>query len=147
MEGEMIFKRRAGLLLSGTILASIFVAAPALAQDAQTDQLQRQINALQKQLQTLQSQVTETKQQAKAAQESAQTAQQSVQNIPPGLYNADQAVAPARSSGRRTIRSRSCLPRPASCETSRRPVWCPKPTARQQISKYSSQSPVGLRDS
>jgi outer membrane murein-binding lipoprotein Lpp len=101
MEGEMVFKRPAGLLLSGTILASIFVAAPALAQDAQTDQLQRQINALQKQLQTLQSQVTETKQQAKAAQESAQTAeksaqtaQQSVQNIPTGLYNADVAVAP-----------------------------------------------------
>ena len=97
----MVFKRPAGLLLSGTILASIFVAAPALAQDAQTDQLQRQINALQKQLQTLQSQVTETKQQAKAAQESAQTAeksaqtaQQSVQNIPTGLYNADVAVAP-----------------------------------------------------
>jgi hypothetical protein len=100
MEGEMICKRRAGLLLSGTILgASILVAAPALAQDAQTDQLQRQINALQKQLQTLQSQVTETKQQAKAAQQSAQTAQQSaqtaqqtVQNIPAGLYNADVAL-------------------------------------------------------
>jgi hypothetical protein len=100
MEGEMIFKRLAGLLLSGTVLgASILVAAPAFAQDAQTDQMQRQINALQKQLQTLQSQVTETKQQAKAAQESAQTAQQSaqtaqqtVQNIPAGLYNADVAL-------------------------------------------------------
>ena len=90
----MVFKRRAGLLLSGTVLASIFVTAPSFAQDAQTDQMQRQINALQKQLQTLQSQVTETKQQAKAAQESAQTAQQSVQNIPTGLYNADVAVAP-----------------------------------------------------
>ena len=88
----MVFKRRAGLLLSGTVLASIFVAAPAFAQDAQTDQLQRQINTLQKQLQTLQSQVTETKQQAKAAQESAQTAQQTVQNIPTGLYNADVAL-------------------------------------------------------
>ena len=94
----MVFKRRAGLLLSGTILASIFVAAPALAQDAQTDQLQRQINALQKQLQSLQSQVTETKQQAKAAQESAQTAQQSVQNIPPGLYNADVAPLPFKGA-------------------------------------------------
>jgi hypothetical protein len=101
MEGEMICKRRAGLLLSGTVLASIFVTAPAFAQDAQTDQLQQQINALQKQLQTLQSQVTETKQQAKAAQqsaktaqESAHTAQQSVQSIPAGLYNADVAVAP-----------------------------------------------------
>jgi len=81
----MVFKRRDGLLLSGTVLASIFATAPSFAEDAQTDQLQRQINALQKQLQTLQSQVTETKQQAKAAQESAQTAQQSVQNIPTGL--------------------------------------------------------------
>ena len=88
----MVFKRRAWLLLSGTVLASIFVAAPAFAEDAQTDQLQRQINALQKQLQTLQSQVTETKQQAKAAQQSAQTAQQTVQNIPAGLYNADVAL-------------------------------------------------------
>jgi hypothetical protein len=95
----LVVKQRAGLLLSGTVLASIFVAAPALAQDAQTDQMQRQINALQKQLQALQSQVTETKQQAKAAQqsaqtaqESAQTAQQTVQNIPAGLYNADVAL-------------------------------------------------------
>jgi hypothetical protein len=92
-------KRQYRYLLSGTILASIFVAAPALAQDAQTDQMQRQINALQKQLQALQSQVTETKQQARAAQqsaqtaqESAQTAQQTVQNIPAGLYNADVAL-------------------------------------------------------
>ena len=95
----MVVKQRAGLLLSGTVLASIFVAAPALAQDAQTDQMQRQINALQKQLQALQSQVTETKHQAKAAQQSAQTAQenaqtaqQTVQNIPAGLYNADVAL-------------------------------------------------------
>src|SRR4249920_1404907 len=88
----MVVKQRAGLLLSGTVLASILVTAPAFAQDAQTDQIQRQINALQKQLQTLQSQVTETKQQAKAAQESAQTAQQSVQSIPAGLYNADVAL-------------------------------------------------------
>ena len=85
----LVVKQRTGLLLSGAVLASIVVTAPAFAQDAQTDQMQRQINALQKQLQTLQSQVTETKQQAKAAQESAQTAQQSVQSIPPGLYNAD----------------------------------------------------------
>jgi hypothetical protein len=95
----VIVKRNVGLLLSGTVLVSIFVTAPALAQDAQTDQLQRQINSLQKQLQALQSQVTETKQQAKAAQQSAQTAQQSaqtaqqtVQNIPTGLYNADVAL-------------------------------------------------------
>jgi hypothetical protein len=102
----VVVKQRAGLLMSGTVLVSIVAAAPAFAQDAQTDQLQRQINALQKQLQALQTQVTETKQQAKAAQQSAQTAQQSaqtaqqsaqtaqqtVQNIPAGLYNADVAV-------------------------------------------------------
>jgi hypothetical protein len=45
----MVVKRRAGMLLSGTVLASIIAAAPALAQDAQTDQLQHQINALQRQ--------------------------------------------------------------------------------------------------
>jgi hypothetical protein len=45
----MVVKRRAGMLLSGTVLASIIAAAPSLAQDAQTDQLQRQINALQRQ--------------------------------------------------------------------------------------------------
>jgi hypothetical protein len=95
----VIVKRHTGLLSSSAVLASVLVAAPALAQDAQTDQMQRQINALQKQLQALQSQVTETKQQAKAAQQSAQTAQQSaqtaqqtVQNIPAGLYNADVAL-------------------------------------------------------
>src|SRR6478752_1082803 len=86
-EGVMVVKQRAGLLLSGTVLASIFVTAPAFAQDAQTDQLQRQINALQKQLQTLQSQVTETKQQAKAAQQSAQTAQQSAQTAQETVQN------------------------------------------------------------
>jgi outer membrane murein-binding lipoprotein Lpp len=100
----MVVKHRTGFLLSGTVLAfllfgtvlaSMFVAAPALAQDAQIDQLQRQINALQKQLQALQSQVTETRQQAKAARQSAktaeksaQTAQQTVQNIPANVYNA-----------------------------------------------------------
>jgi hypothetical protein len=103
----VVVKQRAGLLLSGTVLASIMAAAPAFAQDAQTDEMQRQINALQKQLQTLQAQVTETRQQAKAAQQSAQTAQQSaeaaqqnaqtaqqtVQNIPKGLYDADVPLA------------------------------------------------------
>jgi hypothetical protein len=95
----LIVKQRAGLLLSGTVLASIFATVPAFAQDARNEEMQRQINNLQKQLQTLQSQVTETKQQAKAAQQSAQTAQQSaqtaqetVQNIPAGLYNADAAL-------------------------------------------------------
>ena len=54
----MVVKKRAGLLLSGTVLASIFVAAPAFAEDAQTDRMQRQINALQKQFPTLQNQIT-----------------------------------------------------------------------------------------
>jgi hypothetical protein len=37
----MVVKKRAGLLLSGTVLASIFAAAPALAQDAQNEEMQR----------------------------------------------------------------------------------------------------------
>jgi outer membrane murein-binding lipoprotein Lpp len=88
----MLIKRRVGVLLSGTVLgASVLFAAPAFADDAQTEQLQKQINALQKQLQTLQSQVTETKKQAKAAQD--QAAQQAAQiaqqpSAPAGLYNA-----------------------------------------------------------
>jgi hypothetical protein len=63
-------------------------AAPALAQDAQSDQLQRQINSLQKELQSLQNQVTEAKQRAQAAEQSAQTAQLAVQNVPPGVFDA-----------------------------------------------------------
>jgi outer membrane murein-binding lipoprotein Lpp len=88
----MLIKRRVGVLLSGTVLgASVLFAAPAFADDAQTEQLQKQINALQKQLQALQSQVTETKKQAKAAQD--QAAQQAAQiaqqpSAPAGLYNA-----------------------------------------------------------
>ena len=79
------------------MLAASFLAAPALADDAQTEQLQKQINALQKQLQTLQSQVTETKKEAKAAQQ--QAAQQAAQGVPPptapvGLYDAAPPPAP-----------------------------------------------------
>jgi len=88
----MLIKRRVGILLSGTVLgASVLFAAPVFADDAQTEQLQKQINALQKQLQSLQSQVTETKKQAKAAQDQAsQQAAQVAQrpSAPPGLYDA-----------------------------------------------------------
>jgi len=94
----MLIKRRVGILLSGTVLgASVLFAAPAFADDAQTEQLQKQINMLQKQLQSLQSQVTETKKQAKAAQD--QAAQQATQvaqrpSAPPGLYDAAPAPGP-----------------------------------------------------
>jgi hypothetical protein len=88
----MLIKRRVGVLLSGTMLgASVLFAAPAFADDAQTEQLQKQINALQKQLQALQTQVTETKKQAKAAQDQAsQQAAQIAQrpSVPAGLYDA-----------------------------------------------------------
>ena len=87
----MPIKRRVGVLLSGTMLgASVLFAAPAFADDAQTEQLQKQINALQKQLQSLQSQVTDTKKQAKAAQEQAsqQAAQNAHLSAPAGLYDA-----------------------------------------------------------
>ena len=78
----MVVKRRVSLLLAGTMIgASVLIAAPAFADDAQTQKLQNQINSLQQELQTLQDQVAQTKKQANAAQEA-------VQNIPGGLYNA-----------------------------------------------------------
>jgi len=91
----MVFKRRAGLLLSSALAGACLAAAPALAQDAaQTDKLQRQVNELQKQLQALEGQISDAKQQAKAAQKSAQsaeknaqTAQQALQNVPPGVFD------------------------------------------------------------
>jgi cell division septum initiation protein DivIVA len=93
-------KRTVGLPLFTALLAvSTLVTAPAFAQDAQTDQLQRQINSLQKQLQTLQNQVSETKQQAQAAQQSAQSAQQAVQKVPSGVYDAAQPGAPIPAKG------------------------------------------------
>jgi type II secretory pathway pseudopilin PulG len=78
----MIVKRRAHLLLAGTVIGtSLLVAVPALADDAQSQQLQNQINAMQQQLQALQNQVAQAKQQAQAAE-------QAVQNVPANLYNA-----------------------------------------------------------
>jgi len=78
----MVVKRRAGILLAGTMLgASVLFSASAFADD--TQQLQQQINQMQKQLQAMQDQLAQTKQQARAAQ---QTAQQAVQNLPPGVY-------------------------------------------------------------
>ena len=94
-----MFKRRASILLSGTMLgASFLLAAPALADDAQTEQLQKQINALQKQLQSLQSQVTETKKEAKAAQQRAESAPPP--NAPAGLYNAAPPPGPSPVIGK-----------------------------------------------
>jgi hypothetical protein len=84
----MVVKRWMSILLSGTALgAALIVAAPARADDAQTEQLQRQINALQKQLQGLQGQVTETKKAAQAAQQAAQNPPPPAA-LPAGLYNA-----------------------------------------------------------
>ncbi len=93
----MLIKRRVGVLLSGTVLgASVLFAAPAFADDAQTEKLQKQINALQKQLQSLQAQVTETKRQAQAAQQQAARQQAALPapqstaalTAPAGAYNA-----------------------------------------------------------
>jgi outer membrane murein-binding lipoprotein Lpp len=95
----MVFQRRAGVLLSGTVLgASFLMAAPAFADDAQTEQLQKQINTLQKQLQSLQSQVTETKKDAKAAQRAAQSAPPP--SAPAGLYNAAPPPGPSPMIGK-----------------------------------------------
>lgn len=86
----MIVKRRSAVLLSGTLLsASLAVAAPAFADDAQNEQLQRQIDAMQQQLQKMQAQLAETKKEAK-------TATQAVQNIPGGVY--DSAGKPGTGS-------------------------------------------------
>ena len=101
----MDLKRRLGLLLAGTVLATSFlIPVPAFADDAQ---LQQQINAMQRQLQAMQDQLAETKKQAKAAAQQAQQTQQAQQaqqaqqvqqaqnipaNIPPSLYAADVPV-------------------------------------------------------
>jgi hypothetical protein len=90
----MVVKRRVGILLAGTMLGACFLsAAPAFADEAQTQQLQNQINAMQQQLQALQDQLAQTKQQAQAAQTA-------VQNLPPGLYNqAPPGAAPMVTKG------------------------------------------------
>jgi len=71
----MAFGKRAGFLLSSALIgASAFAAVPAHAQDAQSQQMQQQINDLQQQLQKMQDQMAAAK------------------SAPPGLY--DQAHAP-----------------------------------------------------
>ena len=88
----MFIKQRVAFLLSCICLsAAVCSANPALAQDAKTDQLQRQIDSLQEQLQSLKRQVAQTKKDADKAQQTAQNAQkppQDGQQAPPGLYNA-----------------------------------------------------------
>ena len=75
----MVVKRRSAILLSGTLLvASLLAWAPAQADDAQSEQLQDEINAMQHRLQKLQDQMAETKKEAKSAQ-------QAVQNFPGGV--------------------------------------------------------------
>jgi hypothetical protein len=89
----MFIKQRVAFLLSCTFLsAAVCVVNPALAQDAKSDQLQRQIDSLQEQLQSLKRQVAQTKKDADKAQQTAQNAQkppQDGQQIPPGLYDAE----------------------------------------------------------
>jgi hypothetical protein len=94
---SMIVKRRSAILLSGTLLsASLAVTVPAFADDAQSEQLQRQIRVMQQQLQTMQEQLAETKKEAKAAATQAVQAKEAVQNAPSGVYDA--AGKPGTSS-------------------------------------------------
>jgi hypothetical protein len=89
----MVVKRRRGILLSSALLsASLLTASPVLADDAQTEELQRQINAMQQQLKKLQQQVVQNQkaaQEAKAAAEQAKPAQQAQtgQVSPADLYD------------------------------------------------------------
>ncbi len=86
----MVVKWRNAILLSGTLLsASLLGSAAVLADDAQSDKLQGEINAMQQQLQKLQDQLAETK-------KTANSAQRAVQNIPGGIYDA--AGKPAGNS-------------------------------------------------
>jgi hypothetical protein len=86
----MVVKQRGvGILLCSTALgAALLMAPPVLADDAQTQQLQNEINAMQQQLQKLQNEMAQT-------QKDAKTAEQAVQNLPPGLYNQVQSGPPA----------------------------------------------------
>jgi hypothetical protein len=71
----MVVKQTIVSLLSRTLIAaSVLAAAPALAQDAATDKLQRQIDALQRQLQNVQHQIAETKKHPEAARPAASPA-------------------------------------------------------------------------
>ena len=88
----MIVTRRMRILLSGTLLGSALLSsAPALADDAQTEKLQRQIDALQKQLQSVQRQITATKKQAETSRPPAPSGPP----LAPGtFYVAGAAAAP-----------------------------------------------------
>jgi len=89
----MVVKHRAVLLLAGTVLGtSVLIGAPALAQDAQNQQVQSQINSLQQQLRALQSQIKEN-------EKVAASTQRAVENLPGGLYNAAPAGAPMVTKG------------------------------------------------
>lgn len=89
----MVVKQRLAVLLAGTVLGGSFLAAaPARADDTQTQKLQAEINGMQQQLQTMQNQLAQAKQQANAAQ-------QAVQNIPAGLYNAAPPGSPLVTKG------------------------------------------------
>src|ERR1700758_140133 len=71
----MIAKRRSAILLSsGMITVALLSSAaqPAFADDAKTEELERQIKVMQQQLQSLQHQVAQTKKSSAAAQTPAQ---------------------------------------------------------------------------
>jgi outer membrane murein-binding lipoprotein Lpp len=81
--GQMLVKRRLGILLNGTVIGACFLlAGPALADEVD---LQRQINAMQRQLKAMQEQLAKSKedqaQQARAAEEAAKKAQQAAQSV------------------------------------------------------------------
>ncbi len=80
----MCVKRRMAILLSGTLVGAS-ILTPALADDTQIEQVQRQIKEMQQKLKALQEQVAATKKTANAAQ-------QAVRSVP-GLYDAAQPGA------------------------------------------------------
>jgi hypothetical protein len=71
----MISKKTMSSLMHGVLIGgSVVIAEPALADDAQMDKLQHQIDVLQKQLQSLQHQVAETKKNGEATRRADQAA-------------------------------------------------------------------------
>ena len=95
----MSWANRLRLLMVSAVAGAGLVPAHAVAQDAQTDQMQRQINALQQQLQSLQQQVSDTKKSAQRAAKQAEQVEQAYAQAPPpgspGPLKAKAAILPA----------------------------------------------------
>lgn len=87
---------RLQLLMVSAFAGAALMPAPSVAQDAQTEQLQRQIDALQRQLQGLQKQVADTKKSAQQAAQQAQQVEQAYAQVPagPGPVKAKPAILP-----------------------------------------------------